>query len=146
MARSALALLAALFVAACGRPPPAAPVAAGATEAPPAAASPAAPTAAGAGAGTQAGSAPAPAVAMPAGALYACVVDAGGEQRISAIELAPPVSALCAKNPEMGPCRYAREACRADGGRVFGREGSEITRATEADYDRRVLRVRMQAN
>jgi hypothetical protein len=83
---------------------------------------------------------------MPAGALYACVVDAHGERRISAIELAPRVSALCAKNPEMGPCRYPRDACRADGGRVFGPDGSEITRATEAEYDRRVLRVRLQAN
>ncbi len=144
MARTALALLAALCVAACSRPPPAAQVVAGRTEAPPAVALPAAPTTARAGAGTQAGSTPA--VAMPAGALYACVVDADGEHRVSAIELAPRVSALCAKNPEMGPCRYAREACRADGGRVFGPEGSEITRATEADYDRRVLRVRMQAN
>jgi hypothetical protein len=144
MARTALALLAALSLAACGRPPPAAQVAAGRTEAPPAVALPAAPTTAGAGAGTPAGSAPA--VAMPAGALYACVVDAHGERRVSAIELAPRVTALCTKNPEMGPCRYAREACRADGGRVFGPEGSEITRATEADYDRRVLRVRMQAN
>ena len=146
MARTAAALVAALLVAACDRPPPGAPVAPGSTEARPAAVAAAAPTGAAAGAPVASGSVPAPVVAIPEGALYACVVDARGERRISAIELAPQVSALCAKNPEMGPCRYAREACRGDGGRVFGPEGNEITRATEAESDRRVLRVRLQAN
>jgi hypothetical protein len=83
---------------------------------------------------------------MPAGALYACVVYANDGLRISTIELEPKVTKLCTKNPEMGPCQYAREACRAEGGRVFGPEGREITRATEAEYDRHVMRIRMQSN
>jgi len=83
---------------------------------------------------------------MPAGALYACVVESKGARQISTIELEPRVTKVCAKNPEMGPCQYAREACRAHGGRVFGPEGREITRATEAEYDRRVMRIRLQSN
>jgi hypothetical protein len=90
--------------------------------------------------------APAVAVAVPAGALYACVVDTHGERQISAIELEPRVAKLCTKNPEMGPCQYARDACRRNGGRVFASEGREITRATEAEYDRRVMRIRLQSN
>src|SRR5208282_5163951 len=87
-----------------------------------------------------------PPVAIPAGALYACIVAAKGERQVSAIELAPPVSALCARHPEMGPCQYAREACRRGGGRVFAAHGQEITPATEAEYDKRVLRVRLKSS
>ncbi len=154
MARTGLAVVGALLVAACGGPPPPAPpLTAPATEAPKAAGSPLPPAA---GTGSSAGSAPAPqpaagpapaaALAIPAGALYACAVQAGGELRMRAIELAPQVSALCERNPEMGPCRYAREACRTGGGRVFAADGKEISRATEAEYDRRVIRVRLQSN
>jgi hypothetical protein len=152
MARTGLAVVGAMLVAACGGPPPPAPpVTAPATEAPKAAGSPLPPAA---GTGSSAGSAPAPqpaagpaaALAIPAGALYACAVKAGGELRMRAIELAPQVSALCERNPEMGPCRYAREACRTGGGRVFAADGKEISRATEAEYDRRVFRVRLQSN
>jgi len=89
-------------------------------------------------------SAPAePPVAIPAGAVYACVVDSAGERQVTAIELAPRVAALCAQNPEMGPCQYEREVCRHSGGRVFAADGKEITKATEAEYDRRVLRARI---
>jgi hypothetical protein len=82
-------------------------------------------------------------VAIPAGAVYACVVESSGERQVTAIELVPKVAALCAQNPEMGPCQYEREVCRRSGGRVFAADGREITKATEAEYDRRVLRARI---
>jgi hypothetical protein len=88
-----------------------------------------------------------PAQALPeAGALYICVSESGGEQRRTIIALPPPVEALCRKAPEMGPCQYEREACRRAGGKVFTAGGTEITRQTEAEYDRRVMRIRMKAN
>jgi hypothetical protein len=84
---------------------------------------------------------------VPPGVLYVCVRDAAGPARQSPIEFAPRVAALCRKAPEMGPCRYEREACRRSGGRVFTADaGIEITLSTEADYDKRVLRVRMKSN
>jgi hypothetical protein len=144
-----------LLLAACGGPPaPGPPVATpGSAPPPPALAPPQAPAQPAAGpaaapapaAQAAAPSAADPPVAMPAGAIYACVVATGGERQVSAIELAPQVSALCARNPEMGPCQYAREACRRGGGRVFAADGREITRATEAEYDKRVLRVRLKS-
>jgi hypothetical protein len=87
-----------------------------------------------------------PPVAIPAGAVYACVVDAAGERQVTAIEFAPRVAALCAQNPEMSPCQYEREVCRTSGGRVYAADGTEITKATETEYDRRVLRVRINSN
>jgi hypothetical protein len=83
---------------------------------------------------------------VPAGALYVCAVDAGGMREQSVIEYSPQVGALCAKHPEMGPCQYEREACRRRGGRVYAAGGIEITAQTEAEYDRKVTRVRFQAN
>ena len=85
-------------------------------------------------------------VVVPAGAVYACVMDSAGGRQVTAIELVPKVSALCAQNPEMGPCQYEREVCRRSGGRVFAADGKEITKLTEAEYDRRVLRVRINSN
>jgi hypothetical protein len=85
-------------------------------------------------------------VVIPAGAVYACVVDSAGERQVTAIEFVPKVAALCAKNPEMGPCQYEREVCRHSGGRVFAADGKEITKLTEAEYDRRVLRVKLKSN
>jgi hypothetical protein len=85
-------------------------------------------------------------VAIPAGALYGCVVGSGGQRRVAAIELAPRLAELCSKNPEMGPCQYEREACRRSGGRVFAADGTEITAATEAEYDRKVARIRLRAD
>ena len=153
MVRTAWVLLGALFTAACGGPPSGAPVAARGTETPKAAVdSPAAAEGTGSSPGSAptpqpvAGSAPGSPFPFPAGALYACAVGSGAELKIGAIELAPEVSALCGRNPEMGPCQYARKACRARGGRVFASNGKEITLATEAEYDRRVLRVRLQSN
>ncbi|MDQ2963896.1 MAG: hypothetical protein M3R31_12180 [Pseudomonadota bacterium] len=46
----------------------------------------------------------------------------------------------------MGPCQYEREACRRSGGRVFAADGKEITKQTEAEYDQRVLRVKINSN
>lgn len=84
--------------------------------------------------------------AAQAGPLYVCaIVNNGAEQR-TAIEFTASVEALCRKAPEMGPCQYEREACRRKGGRVWTMAGREITRETEAEYDRRVMRVRMKSN
>jgi hypothetical protein len=90
--------------------------------------------------------APEPPVAMPAGAIYACVVGSGDMRSMTAIEFVPKVAALCAKHPEMGPCQYEREGCRRHGGRVFAAGGREITAATEAEYDRKVMRIRMRGD
>ena len=87
-----------------------------------------------------------PPVAVPAGAIYVCVVGSGEQRRITAIEFVPKVATLCAKHPEMGPCQYERDICRRGGGRVFMADGTEITLATEAEYDRKVYRVRFRAD
>jgi len=92
---------------------------------------------------------PAPAatkVVVPANAQYVCVIDSKGKPQQTAIEFAPKVAALCRKHPEMGPCQYERNNCRASGGRVFAADGVEITKATEAEYDKKVMRVRFRAN
>ena len=85
-------------------------------------------------------------VIVPPGTVYVCVVDAAGQRQQTAIEFSPKVGELCRKHPEMGPCQYEREVCRRGGGRVFAANGSEITRLTETDYDKRVLRVRFRAD
>jgi hypothetical protein len=85
--------------------------------------------------------------ALPdAGPLYVCVSETAGEQRRTVIALPAPVEALCRKAPEMGPCQYEREACRRKGGKVVTADGTEITRQTEAEYDRKVMRIRMKSN
>ena len=103
--------------------------------APPVAASPVNPPAA-----------PTLAIAAPPGALYVCVSGAGAQLRQTSIEFAPGVGELCRKHPEMGPCQYERDACRRSGGRVFAADGTEITRSTEDEYDKRVLRIRLRSN
>ena len=85
-------------------------------------------------------------ITAPAGTQYVCVTSVAGAPQQVAIEFAPKVRELCRKHPEMGPCQYEREACRRSGGRVFEANGTEITRSTEAEYDKRVLRVRFKAN
>ena len=93
--------------------------------------------------------APAPAlppIAVPPNTLYVCVIDSKERRRQTAIEFAPRVGKLCAKHPEMGPCQYERNNCRASGGRVFAANGVEITMATEAQYDKKVMRVRFRSN
>jgi hypothetical protein len=79
---------------------------------------------------------------------YLCVsdTDTAGEPRQTAIEFAPKVAQLCLKHPEMGPCQYERNLCRRSGGRVYAANGAEITRHTEDEYDKKVMRVRFQAN
>ena len=85
-----------------------------------------------------------PAIVVPPNALYVCVVGVGEVRKQTAIEFAPKVAELCAKHPEMGPCQYERNACRRSGGRVYAANGKEITMATEAEYDKKVLRVRLK--
>ena len=87
-----------------------------------------------------------PAIVVPAGAIYVCVAGSGAATKQTAIEYAEKVDALCRKHPEMGPCQYERNACRRTGGRVFAADGTEITLATEAEYDRKVRRVQFRAN
>lgn len=88
------------------------------------------------------------AAALPfaADVIYMCITQQGGQRKQTAIEFAPKVLALCRKHPEMGPCQYERNVCRSAGGRVFAADGSEITRATETEYDKRVLRVRFRGD
>lgn len=87
-----------------------------------------------------------PAIVVPPNTLYVCVVDKGGVRKQTVIEFAPKVDALCARHPEMGPCQYERNICRSAGGRVYAANGDEITMTTEADYDKKVMRVRFRAN
>jgi|KBSMisStaDraftv2_1062788.scaffolds.fasta_scaffold13328_6 hypothetical protein len=85
-------------------------------------------------------------VVIPPGAIYVCVAEVGGVRQTTAIEFAPKVGDLCARNPEMGPCQYERNICRKSGGRVYAANGAEITMATEAEYDKKVMRVRFKSN
>jgi hypothetical protein len=87
-----------------------------------------------------------PAVVVPPGVIYVCVSEASGVRTQTAIEFAPKVEAMCAKHPEMGPCQYERDVCRRSGGRVYAAGGVEITAQTEAEYDKKVMRVRFKAN
>jgi hypothetical protein len=86
------------------------------------------------------------AVVVPPGAQYVCVTSVSGQRQQTVIEFSPQVAQLCVKHPEMGPCQYERNACRRGGGRVFGADGREITTATEAEYDKKVMRVRLKSN
>ena len=90
--------------------------------------------------------APEPPVVVPPGVIYVCVSESGGARMQTAIEFAPKVGAMCAKHPEMGPCQYERDICRRSGGRVYAAGGVEITLLTEAEYDKKVMRVRFKAN
>jgi len=87
-----------------------------------------------------------PVVVVPAGSIYLCVTETGGVRQQTAIQFAPKVGKLCARHPEMSPCQYERNVCRSSGGRVYAAGGVEITAETEAQYDRKVLRVRFKAN
>ncbi len=80
---------------------------------------------------------------VPAGSIYVCMFETGDVRRETAIEFSPRVGALCAKHPEMGPCKYERNVCRGSGGRVYAAGGIEITLQMEADYDAKVMRVRI---
>jgi hypothetical protein len=86
------------------------------------------------------------AAAATTGPLYFCAQVEGSAAQRKTITFTPEVEALCRKAPEMGPCKYERDACRRQGGRVQTADGSEITPQTETEYDRRVLRIRMKSN
>jgi hypothetical protein len=83
-----------------------------------------------------------PSMQLPPGPIYAC--DVAGVR--TPIEYPGNVEALCRRHPEMGPCQYERNACRHRGGRVYTSNGEEVTAAVEAEYDRKVRRVRFQAD
>ena len=83
-------------------------------------------------------------VVVPPGSIYVCVTESGGVRRVVPIEFSPNVGALCAKHPEMGPCQYERNVCRNSGGRVYAAGGVEVTLQMEAEYDRKVMRVRIK--
>ncbi|MEO8740990.1 MAG: hypothetical protein ABI537_14975 [Casimicrobiaceae bacterium] len=85
-------------------------------------------------------------VADTSSPFYYCVTGSASDPQRTPIAFAPSVNALCRKAPEMGPCQYERDACRRQGGKVVTAAGVEITLQTEAEYDRRVLRVRMKSN
>jgi len=83
------------------------------------------------------------AASIPAGAVYVCATGSGKNRTIAAIKLEERVAALCRRHTEMGPCQSARNACRKSGGRVYAADGSEVTQADEAEYDKKVMRVRV---
>ena len=127
----------ALVLAACHpAPPPSAPVPPSTPAQAPLATRPAA------------GAPPAPAaVAMPRtdlppGPIYRC--DVAGTSAI--LPLPENIEGLCRRHPEMAPCQYERDACRQRGGRVLTSLGEEVTPRVEAEYDKRVQRVRFQAD
>ena len=88
---------------------------------------------------------PAAIVARPS-SQYVCVSEANGVRQQTSIELSPKVADLCRKHPEMGPCKYERDVCRRGNGRVYAANGVEITKQTEAEYDKRVMRVVFKSN
>jgi len=88
---------------------------------------------------------PVPVVVVPAGTQYVCVSEADGVRTQTAVTFAPKVADVCMRHPEMGPCQYERNLCRRSGGRVYAAGGVEITMATEAEYDKHVLRVRFMS-
>ena len=84
------------------------------------------------------------AASIPSGAVYVCAAGSGKDRTIAAIELGEKVvAAICRRHTEMGPCQNARNACRRRGGRVYAADGSEVTQADEAEYDKKVMRVRV---
>ena len=85
-------------------------------------------------------------VVVPANTQYVCVVEKGGVREQTSIEFSAKVAGLCRKHPEMGPCKYERDVCRRGNGRVYAANGVEITRQTEAEYDKKVMRVVFKAN
>ncbi|MBK6337895.1 MAG: hypothetical protein IPF60_20015 [Betaproteobacteria bacterium] len=83
-----------------------------------------------------------PAMDLPPGPIYRCAV-AGS---VDVMALPANIESLCRRHPEMGPCQYERDACRQRGGRVLTSRGDEVTLAVEAEYDRRVQRVRFRGD
>jgi len=89
---------------------------------------------------------PLAAIAAPPSTQYVCVSETNGVRQQTAIEFSARVADLCRKHPEMGPCKYERDVCRRGNGRVYAANGVEITKQTEAEYDKRVMRVVFKSN
>jgi hypothetical protein len=139
MDRRFVALALVLTAAGCQQaPPPAPPVA----SPPPAAAAPATSPRDRAPATVAKAPLALPSLEFPPGPLYFCQSSSGR----TAIDYEPRVEQLCRRHPEMGPCQYERDACRAKGGRVYTARNEEVTAAVEAEYDRIVRRVRFQGD
>ena len=83
---------------------------------------------------------------IPSGAIYVCASGTGTDRKVTAITFDEKVGAMCSRHPEMGPCQYERNVCRRSGGRVYAADGGEITLAQEAEYDKKVMRVRFKSN
>jgi len=83
------------------------------------------------------------AASIPTGAVYVCAAGNGKDRTIAAIQLEEKVAAICRRHTEMGPCQNARNVCRRSGGRVYAADGSEVTQADEAEYDKKVMRLRV---
>ena len=86
------------------------------------------------------------AIVVPPNTQYVCVTGGNGERQQGSIEFPKEVADLCKRHPEMGPCKYERDACRRSNGRVYAANGVESTKQTEAEYDRRVMRVEFKSN
>jgi hypothetical protein len=95
---------------------------------------------------TPAAYAPLAAIVVPPNTQYVCVSETSGVRQQTSIEFSAKVAALCRKHPEMGPCKYERDVCRRSNGRVYAANGVEITKQTEAEYDKRVMRVVFKSN
>ena len=89
---------------------------------------------------------PLPAIVALPKAQYVCVAETNGVRQQTAIEFSAKVTDLCRKHPEMGPCKYERDVCRRGNGRVYTANGVEITKETEAEYDKKVMRVVFRSN
>jgi len=150
--RIVVAIASAALVAACGSPQQPVPITPPSEVAKaPVTRTPVAPTSPAAAPTPPPGSAIAPAAkidpsTIPAGAIYACASGTGAQRKVTAIAFDEKVGKLCRTHPEMGPCQYERNICRGSGGRVYHPDGTEITMATEAEYDKKVMRVRFKAN
>ena len=46
----------------------------------------------------------------------------------------------------IGQSKYERDVCRRSNGRVYAANGVEITKQTETEYDKRVMRVVFKSN
>ena len=86
------------------------------------------------------------AIVVPPNTQYVCVSETNGVRQQTSIEFSTKVADLCRKHPEMGPCKYERDVCRRSNGRVYAADGVEITKQTEAEYDKRVMRVVFKSN
>jgi hypothetical protein len=90
--------------------------------------------------------APLAAIVAPPNTQYVCVSETNGVRQQASIEFSAKVAALCREYPEMGPCKYERDVCRRSNGRVYTANGVEITKQTEAEYGKKVMRVVFKSN